>query len=64
MNPVVVFGIYGTALGAGVCLSVVYGFWLAKRHKQNPPPPVKLSDSGDEKLLTHASKHIKVICRE
>ena len=51
MNPTVVGSIYGTAIGAAICLSVVYGCWLAKQRKKDPPPQVKLSDNGDEENL-------------
>jgi len=64
MNPVAVFSIYGTALVLAPCLFIVYACRIYKQDKQNPPPPVKLSDHGDEKRLAHATKYIKVICRE
>ena len=64
MNPTVVGSIYGTAIGAAICLSVVYGCWLAKQRKKDPPPQVKLSDNGDEEKLACSTKYIKAICRD
>jgi hypothetical protein len=64
MNQTVVGSIYGTAIGAAICLSVVYGCWLAKQRKKDPPPQVKLSDNGDEEKLACSTKYIKVICRD
>ena len=63
MNPIVVSCIYGTALWGAICLGAVYTYWSHKQDKKNPPPPVKISDTGDEKRLISAIKHIKVVCR-
>ena len=62
MNPIVVGCIYGTALGGALCLGIAYACWSHKQDKKNPLSPVKISDGGDEKRLTAATKYIKVIC--
>ena len=64
MNPIAVGCIYGTAIVSAPLAFIVYAYQLYKQDKQNPLPPVKLSDHGDEKRLASATKHIKIICRD